>query len=203
MRSLYGMLVAGAIALAGLGLYDKRINGETFALDPTVTLSTENWKGVLFTAPSVTEIKTLIARSRGEQPAYLGEHPLQDAGPRLDSVEVEMLGGQQGVVQAVFIAFVRQGRVGGDALAFSLQAAEAACPGRGQPSALLKGVNDCQRRFPIPLLEELPGALLAAAPPGSPAEQQPQAKGQGDHGEDDDGEQELEHPHGMSAFGLA
>src|SRR5437016_5229227 len=68
MRSLYGMLVAGAIALAGLALYDKRINGETFALDPTVTLSTENWKGVLFTAPSVAEIKTLIAHSGGQQP---------------------------------------------------------------------------------------------------------------------------------------
>src|SRR5205809_684731 len=67
MRSLYGMLVAGAIALAGLSLYDNRINAETFALDSTVSLSTESWKGVLFTAPGVTEIKTLIAHSGSGQ----------------------------------------------------------------------------------------------------------------------------------------
>src|SRR6266567_782041 len=76
MRSHWKILAAVTIALVALILYDTdEVNPETFALDPTVSLSTESWNGVPFTASDVAGIAQLVSRQKGEATDVAGSCP--------------------------------------------------------------------------------------------------------------------------------
>jgi len=69
MRSHWKILAAVVIALVALFLYDNvAVNPETFALNPSVSLSTESWEGQAFTASDIPGISQLVARQRNELP---------------------------------------------------------------------------------------------------------------------------------------
>ena len=62
MRPIYRLILAAAIAFTALVYYRGDFNAETFALDPAMQLSTESWKGVHFSAPTISLIKAVVAQ---------------------------------------------------------------------------------------------------------------------------------------------
>src|ERR1043165_9984336 len=73
MRPIWRISVAAVAALSALLLYDRdEVNPDTFALAPTVTLSTEAWEGQTFTASDVAGITALITHEKESLPEQLG-----------------------------------------------------------------------------------------------------------------------------------
>jgi hypothetical protein len=76
MRPLVKILLASVVALAALIWYDGvQVDPDSFALAPSVTLSTEGWEGQTFTASDVAGITSLIARESKVLPEMTGDCP--------------------------------------------------------------------------------------------------------------------------------
>ena len=73
MRSTARLLLSLVLAFVALILYSgKKIDPETFAVDPTMHLGRERWNGEAFTAASVRDIAAVVAREQ-QRPAKVAD----------------------------------------------------------------------------------------------------------------------------------